>query len=97
MYQFDFSGGNVCLDFVNTLGDRPRCQEEQLASWRDVVNWASQAGIVSKRAAASLQAATEARGDCFVMSIESVLWQLRHSSESLALKRAHSCNASSSR
>jgi hypothetical protein len=41
--------------------------------------------------------ATEARGDCFVMSIESVLWQLRHSRESLALKRAHSCSASSSR
>src|SRR4029079_1462362 len=41
--------------------------------------------------------ATEARGDCRVMSIDSALWQLRHSSESLALNRAHSCNASSSR
>src|SRR4051812_35689756 len=41
--------------------------------------------------------ATEARGDCLVMSMDSALWQLRHSSESLALKRAHSCSASSSR
>jgi hypothetical protein len=41
--------------------------------------------------------ATEARGDCFVMSMESALWQLLHSSESLDLKRAHSCAASSSR
>src|SRR6478752_8762201 len=41
--------------------------------------------------------ATEARGDCLVMSMESALWQLRHSRESLALKRAHSCAASSSR
>src|SRR6478736_1019777 len=41
--------------------------------------------------------ATAARGDCRVMSIDSALWQLRHSSESLALKRAHSCSASSSR
>src|SRR6476661_2407000 len=41
--------------------------------------------------------ATEARGDCRVMSIDSALWQLRHSSESLALNRAHSCNANSSR
>src|SRR6516162_9214269 len=31
------------------------------------------------------------------MSMDSALWQLRHSSESLALKRAHSCSASSSR
>src|SRR3954462_8537782 len=41
--------------------------------------------------------ATEALGDCLVMSRESALWQLRHSSESLDLKRAHSCAASSSR
>src|SRR6266704_3823239 len=31
------------------------------------------------------------------MSIDWELWQLRHSSESLALNRAHSCRASSSR
>src|SRR4051794_9389454 len=40
--------------------------------------------------------ATEARGDCLVTSIEAVLWQLRHSRESFALNRAHSCSASSS-
>ena len=34
---------------------------------------------------------------CLVMSMDSALWQLRHSSESLALSRAHSCCASSSR
>ena len=34
---------------------------------------------------------------CLVMSIDSALWQLRHSSESLAFSRAHSCIASSSR
>jgi predicted RNA-binding Zn ribbon-like protein len=61
-YQFDFSGGNVCLDFVNTLGDRPRRHEEHLGSWRDLVEWAAQAGIVSRKAAASL-AAGAARGD----------------------------------
>jgi hypothetical protein len=39
--------------------------------------------------------ATDARGDCLVMSIDAALWQLRHSSESLALSRDHSCSASS--
>jgi predicted RNA-binding Zn ribbon-like protein len=60
-YQFEFSGGNVCLDFVNTLGDRPRRQEEHLGNWRDLVEWAAQAGIVTRKAAASLQAAGTAR------------------------------------
>jgi predicted RNA-binding Zn ribbon-like protein len=61
-YQFDFSGGDLSLDFVNTLGDRPIRQEEHLHAWRDLVEWAEQAGLVSKRAAASLRAA-DGRGD----------------------------------
>lgn len=62
-YQFDFSGGNVCLDFVNTLGDRPRCQEEHLDGWKDLVEWAGQAGIVSKRGSAALQTAAAVKGE----------------------------------
>lgn len=62
-YQFDFSGGNVCLDFVNTLGDRPRRHEEHLGSWQDLVAWAGQAGIMSRKAAASFQAAGNTRSD----------------------------------
>jgi predicted RNA-binding Zn ribbon-like protein len=61
-YQFDFSGGDLSLDFVNTVGDRPIRQEEHLHAWRDLVDWAEQAGLVSKRTAASLRAA-EGRGD----------------------------------
>ena len=38
-YQFDFSGGALCLDFANTLGDRPRNTEEHLHDWRDLVAW----------------------------------------------------------
>ncbi len=59
-YQFDFSGGDVSLDFVNTLGDRPRCHEEHFHEWRDLVSWAEQAGIVSKRIAAGLRSAGQA-------------------------------------
>ncbi len=63
VYQFDFSGGDLSLDFVNTLGDRPRGNEEYLRSWRDLVAWAEQAGVVSKRAAASLRSDGQTRGD----------------------------------
>ena len=62
-HQFDFSGGDLSLDFVNTLGDRPRGNEEQLRSWRDLVAWAEQAGAVSKRAAASLRSDGQTRSD----------------------------------
>ena len=56
-YQFDFSGGALCLDFANTLGDRPRNTEEHLHDWRDLVAWGEQAGVVSAPQAVALRAA----------------------------------------
>lgn len=60
-YRFDFSGGALCLDFVNTLGDRPRAAEEHLQGWRDLVSWGLQAGVISGRDASRLRAACEDR------------------------------------
>lgn len=45
-YAFELSGGALCLDFVNTLGDRPHGAEEHLSGWADLVSWAVQAGVV---------------------------------------------------
>ena len=56
-YQFEFSGGELCLDFANTLGDRPRGREEHLTGWRDLVSWSEQADLVSAREAAALRTA----------------------------------------
>jgi len=56
-YQFDFSGGALCLDFANTLGDRPRRSEEHVSGWRDLIAWAEQAGLVSSREAAAVRTA----------------------------------------
>lgn len=56
-YQFDFSGGALCLDFANTLGDRPRNTEEHLHDWRDLVAWGEQAGVVSAPQAVALRTA----------------------------------------
>jgi predicted RNA-binding Zn ribbon-like protein len=55
-YQFDFSGGALCLDFANTLGDRPRNSEEHLNDWRDLVAWGQQAGLLSASQATALRA-----------------------------------------
>jgi predicted RNA-binding Zn ribbon-like protein len=45
-HPFSFSGGDLCLDFANTCGDRPRCAEERLANLDDLVSWGVAAGLV---------------------------------------------------
>jgi len=46
-YEFELTGGSPCLDFANTLGDRPRCCEEHLAGYGDLLSWARQANVLS--------------------------------------------------
>lgn len=62
-YAFDLSGGAICLDFVNTLGNRagPEPLEEHLASYRNLVEFARQAGTLADPAARLLQAAGDKR------------------------------------
>jgi predicted RNA-binding Zn ribbon-like protein len=46
--EFDISGGNVALDFANTVSRRLSKQKrEHLLSYSDLIRWAKQAGIVS--------------------------------------------------
>jgi predicted RNA-binding Zn ribbon-like protein len=52
---FEFSGGAVCLDFVNTLGDRPRCRKETLNRPEDLLQWGREAGIVDARTTKGLK------------------------------------------
>jgi predicted RNA-binding Zn ribbon-like protein len=52
---FDFTGGYVCLDFTNTLEDRPNeTPQELLSSYRDLIAWGRQAQIVSDEEARRL-------------------------------------------
>ena len=41
--EFELTGGALCLDFANTLGDRPRCCEEHLDGYEDLLRWSRQA------------------------------------------------------
>src|SRR4029453_203633 len=63
-YVFDFCGGHVALDFVNTVGSRLSEGIEHLATFGDVLAWAEARGIVSKSTAAALrkQAAVDSEG-----------------------------------
>ena len=60
-YAFDLSGGRLCLDFTNTIGDRGAEPVEHLGSYGDFVAWAEQAGATTARAARGLRRAAGAR------------------------------------
>jgi predicted RNA-binding Zn ribbon-like protein len=47
-HQFDLTGGVLCLNFVNTLGDRPRKLAEHLRTFGDLLSWSGQTGVLEK-------------------------------------------------
>ncbi|MGK9235600.1 ABATE domain-containing protein [Inquilinus limosus] len=52
----DLVGGDVVLDFLNTVGDTGKSRRlERLESWSDAVAWARFVGLVDAREAAMLQ------------------------------------------
>ena len=53
---FELTGGALCLDFANTVDNRPAAARERLQSYGDLVAWAEQAGVVDATAAAELRA-----------------------------------------
>jgi predicted RNA-binding Zn ribbon-like protein len=63
-YVFDFCGGHLALDFVNTVGNRLAEPTEHLSTYGDVLAWAEARGVVSKSGAAALrkQAAADSEG-----------------------------------
>jgi predicted RNA-binding Zn ribbon-like protein len=45
---FEFTGGNICLDFINTLSNRLKERPtEHLLSYRDLVFWGKQAELIT--------------------------------------------------
>jgi predicted RNA-binding Zn ribbon-like protein len=52
---FDFTGGLLCLDFANTVDDRPDVHpQEHLNSYHDLVSWGQQAQVLAEREAQRL-------------------------------------------
>lgn len=44
--EFEMTGGALCLDFANTLGDRPRSINEHLGDYQDLMRFCRHAGAV---------------------------------------------------
>jgi len=44
--EFELTGGALCLDFANTLGDRPRSQNEHLRTYEDFLRFSRQTGTI---------------------------------------------------
>lgn len=45
-HEFEMTGGALCLDFANTLGDRPRSTEEHLGGYDDLLRFSREAEIL---------------------------------------------------
>src|SRR3970040_1220121 len=46
---FDLSGGKLCLDFANTVDNRPTERaEERLETYADLAAWSRQSGVLSR-------------------------------------------------
>jgi len=54
-YQFDFCGGDLAIDFTNTVGNRGDDPEEHFNTFGDVVAWAEARGVITRTAARALR------------------------------------------
>ena len=60
-YTFDFCGGQLAIDFTNTVGSRGGAPEEHLRTFGDLVAWAEARGILPRAGAARLRRAAAGR------------------------------------
>lgn len=63
-YQFDLSGGALCLDFANTISHRhvPESRKEHLAGYSDLVAFAEQSKLLSPKLAGTLRTRANRNG-----------------------------------
>ena len=72
--EFEMTGGALCLDYTNTLGDRPRSTEEHLGGYGDLLRFSRQARILPARGLSELQRLAEEHprkaGNAFRRAVE---------------------------
>jgi predicted RNA-binding Zn ribbon-like protein len=54
-YTWDFCGGNLAIDFTNTVGSRGGVPEEHFNTYADVVSWAEARGVIGRAEAQRLR------------------------------------------
>jgi predicted RNA-binding Zn ribbon-like protein len=64
LYTFDFSGGELCLDFANTVSTHSEVRmEEHVTSYSRLISWGRQAGILTEGEEARLGYEAEGHPD----------------------------------
>src|SRR5437762_1188305 len=59
---FSFVGGELCLDFTNTMSEyKPTPREDKLADYADLVSWGREAGVLADNEAQELLSEAERR------------------------------------
>ena len=72
--RFELTAGILCLDFVNTLDDRPSDEpKELLAQYADLVRFAEDAGVLTSRQAEHLAQRADARPDDAQQTLRSAI------------------------
>src|SRR5215471_14889974 len=74
-YAWDFCGGQLAVDFTNTVGSRGGAAEEHLSLFGDLLSWAEARGVIARSVAQRLQrdadrhpdAARHALGDALTL------------------------------
>ena len=56
-YAWDFCGGELAIDFTNTVGSRGGTPEEHFGRYGDVLSWAEARGVIGRAEARRLQQA----------------------------------------
>ncbi len=69
-FLFELTGGALCLDFVNTIDDRPTGPKELLNTYGDLVAWAGQAGVLEPGQATTLRTEAARRRDAAAAALE---------------------------
>ncbi len=55
-FLFELTGGALCLDFANTVDERPTAApKERLGTYADLVSWGAQSGALGREEAAALR------------------------------------------
>src|SRR5262245_29738437 len=75
-YRWDFCGGQLAVDFTNTVGDRGAEPVEHFNVYGDVLSWSETRGVIA-RAAAQRLSAIAARDDAGAREATSALVALR--------------------
>jgi len=67
---FELTGGALCLDFVNTIDNRPVGPTELLNTYGDLVAWAEQTGVLSPELAGTLRTEATQRPDAAAAALD---------------------------